>query len=94
MVNGFLLPGGSARLRPGHTFFDTATEVVRLANEANDKGDHFPILAICLGFETLAIIASGNVTILGRCVGCPYYPQARSLSQGYKGTFPSLWSLK
>ena len=66
MVNGFLIPGGYARLRPGHTFFDTAAEVVRLANEANDKGDYFPIFAICLGFGTLAVIASGNTSILGR----------------------------
>ena len=66
LVNGFLIPGGAAPLRPGHTFFDTASEVVRLADAANAKGDAFPILGICLGFETLAIIASGNTSIMER----------------------------
>jgi gamma-glutamyl hydrolase len=73
IVNGFLIPGGSAPLRPGHSFFDAATEVVHLADKANQAGDRFPILAICLGFETLAVIASGNTSILGRC-GQPGLP--------------------
>ncbi|CAL8463735.1 g3269 [Coccomyxa elongata] len=92
MVNGFLLPGGSARLRPGHTFFDAATEVVRLANEANDKGDYFPILAICLGFETLAIIASGNVTILGSYdsedTAAPLYFTEKAKNSRFFGSLP------
>ena len=66
IVNGFLIPGGSAPLRPGHSFFDTAAEVVRLAKLANEHGDVFPILGICLGFEALAIITSGNTSIMSR----------------------------
>lgn len=65
-MNGFLIPGGSAPLRPGHSFFDTAAEVVRLAKLANQQGDAFPILGICLGFEALAIITSGNTSIMSR----------------------------
>ena len=65
-MNGFLIPGGSAALRPGHSFFDTAAEVVRLAKLANQQGDAFPILGICLGFEALAIITSGNTSIMSR----------------------------
>ena len=78
MVNGFLMPGGAAPLRPGNTFFDTAAEVLRLANEANAKGDTFPILGICLGFETLAIIASGNTSIMSRHM--QHFPSERASS--------------
>ncbi len=76
IVNGFLIPGGAAPLRPGHTFFDTAAEVVRLADEANGRGDSFPILGICLGFETLAIVTSGNTSIMGRWAGLCMRPHA------------------
>ncbi|KAK9917047.1 hypothetical protein WJX75_000290 [Coccomyxa subellipsoidea] len=90
MVNGFLIPGGSARLRPGHTFFDTAAEVVRLANEANDNGDYFPIFAICLGFETLAVIASGNTSILGSYdsedTAAPLYFTEKALGSRFFGS--------
>jgi gamma-glutamyl hydrolase len=42
-INGLLLPGGGADLRPGHAFYDTAARLVQLAIEANDKGDYFPV---------------------------------------------------
>lgn len=63
-VNGILIPGGSQDLRPGQPFFDTVSQLVQLAVEANDKGNYFPVHGTCLGFETLAIIASGNHSIL------------------------------
>jgi hypothetical protein len=42
-INGLLLPGGGAELRPGQPFYDTAARLVQLAVEANDKGDYFPV---------------------------------------------------
>lgn len=42
-INGLLLPGGGADLRPGHMFYDTAARLVELAVAANDKGDYFPV---------------------------------------------------
>jgi gamma-glutamyl hydrolase len=42
-INGLLLPGGGADLRPGHPFYDTAAKLVQLAIDANDKGDYFPV---------------------------------------------------
>ena len=64
-VNGVLIPGGAARLAPGHTFFDVASRVIDLATEANlKKKQHFPILAICLGFEALGVHLSGNSSLL------------------------------
>lgn len=66
MINAFLIPGGGAVLRPGHTFFDVAARIVDLATSANDAGDHFPILAICLGFEAMAVALARNSSLLTR----------------------------
>lgn len=66
LINGLLIPGGSATLEPGHSFFDTASLLVDLAMRANDGGDYFPVHGTCLGMETLAIIFSGNHSILSR----------------------------
>jgi gamma-glutamyl hydrolase len=64
-VNGVLIPGGAARLAPGHTFFDVAARVIDLATDANLKRkQHFPIFAICLGFEALGVHLSGNSSLL------------------------------
>ncbi|KIY93948.1 gamma-glutamyl hydrolase [Monoraphidium neglectum] len=63
-INGLLLPGGGARLKPGHLFYDTAAQLVGLAIKANDAGDYFPVHGTCLGMETLSIIVSGNYSLL------------------------------
>lgn len=63
-INALLLPGGGAKLRPGHPFYDTAAQLVRLAIKANDGGDYFPVHGTCLGMETLSIIVSQNYTLL------------------------------
>ncbi|KAK9823907.1 hypothetical protein WJX72_006292 [[Myrmecia] bisecta] len=65
-INGVLIPGGSAVLHPGHPFYDTTSLLFNLTLDANDKGDYFPIHGTCLGFETLAIIASRNTSLLAR----------------------------
>lgn len=64
VINGLLLPGGGAILRPGHSFYDTAAQLVKLALKANDRGDYFPVYGTCLGMETLSIIISRNYSIL------------------------------
>ncbi|GAB4816247.1 hypothetical protein N2152v2_003293 [Parachlorella kessleri] len=63
-VNGFLIPGGAQDLRPGAPFYDTAEHMFNLTIKANDNGDYFPLHGTCLGFETLAIIAASNHSIL------------------------------
>ena len=65
-INGLLIPGGGAALKPGHLFFDTVTRLFNLAVQANDRGSYFPILAVCLGLEALVTIVSQNYTILSR----------------------------
>eukprot|EP00775_Hariotina_reticulata_P009024 gene9024-9196_t len=63
-LNGFLIPGGAANLRPGHDFYDTAKRVLDYALRVNDRGEHFPVLGICLGFETLMILTAGTHDIM------------------------------
>jgi hypothetical protein len=48
-INGLLLPGGGATLKPGHRFYDTAHQLVDLAIKANDKGDFFPVRFVPIG---------------------------------------------
>jgi len=43
VINGLLIPGGGATLKPGHPFYDAAHLLLRLAIQANDKGDYFPV---------------------------------------------------
>lgn len=62
--NGLLLPGGGARLRSGHPYFDTASLLLRLALAANDRGDYYPVHGTCLGMEALAIIVGRNESLL------------------------------
>ncbi|KAI3457614.1 hypothetical protein Pfo_014277 [Paulownia fortunei] len=53
LVNGVLLPGGSTKKGP---YFEVVESIFKNVVRKNDAGDHFPLLAICLGFELLAMI--------------------------------------
>ena len=63
-VNGVLLPGGSQELHAGNPYFDTAALLFDLTLAANDGGTHFPLFGTCLGFETLAILAAKNESVV------------------------------
>ena len=64
-----MIPGGAARLRPGQTFFDVAAKILRLAADANGRGDYFPVYGVCLGFEAIGVALSGNTSLLSRWEG-------------------------
>eukprot|EP00192_Tetraselmis_astigmatica_P021824 CAMPEP_0117693218 /NCGR_PEP_ID=MMETSP0804-20121206/26757_1 /TAXON_ID=1074897 /ORGANISM="Tetraselmis astigmatica, Strain CCMP880" /LENGTH=270 /DNA_ID=CAMNT_0005506745 /DNA_START=354 /DNA_END=1166 /DNA_ORIENTATION=- len=64
-VNGILLPGGGAELKPGFGYYDISAQLLQLAIEANDAGTFFPILGTCLGFEAMVVAVSQNTSILG-----------------------------
>lgn len=60
-VNGVLFPGGSMgwdKVNPG--YYRHAIRFWNNAKMANDRGDHFPILGICLGLETMCVIQAGK----------------------------------
>ncbi|KAL8269494.1 hypothetical protein Esti_006580 [Eimeria stiedai] len=66
-MNGLLLPGGSADISAwDKPYLKIAKLYYQLAQESNDKGSFFPIFAICLGFEALMIIGSGNTNYFTR----------------------------
>jgi gamma-glutamyl-gamma-aminobutyrate hydrolase PuuD len=64
-INGLLIPGGAANLRPGHSFYDTASALFNKTLAANAAGDHFPVMGICLGFETLMLMVAGRWRVGG-----------------------------
>ncbi|KAL5707393.1 folate gamma-glutamyl hydrolase [Ranunculus cassubicifolius] len=63
LVNGVLFTGGWAQTG---LYFETVTWIFEKILEKNDAGDHFPLYAICLGFELLNMIISKNNDILER----------------------------
>ena len=55
-INGMLIPGGSADLKPGHPFYDATEYIFKLALEANDKGDYFPVSHSCTDAVAKALL--------------------------------------
>jgi gamma-glutamyl hydrolase len=65
-INGILFPGGDADFKG--KFWDTSNYLYSRFLDANDKGDFFPIVGHCLGFELEAALVSQNPNILTNCL--------------------------
>ncbi|RAL49081.1 unnamed protein product [Cuscuta campestris] len=63
LVNGVLFTGGSSKKG---AYFEVLKGIFQNVLEKNVAGDHFPLLAICLGFELLTMIISKDNNILER----------------------------
>ncbi|XP_062096461.1 gamma-glutamyl hydrolase 2-like [Humulus lupulus] len=61
LVNGVLFTGGWAK---SGLYFEVAQKIFQKVLEKNDAGDHFPLYAICLGFEILTMSISRDRKIL------------------------------
>ncbi|KAL1299669.1 hypothetical protein HN51_044210 [Arachis hypogaea] len=61
LVNGVLFTGGWAK---DGQYFETVRRIFKKVLERNDGGEHFPLYAICLGFELITMIVSGDNNIL------------------------------
>ncbi|XVF88000.1 hypothetical protein PTKIN_Ptkin19aG0014000 [Pterospermum kingtungense] len=61
LVNGVLFTGGWAK---AGWYYEMARKIFKKVLEKNDEGDHFPLYAICLGFELLTMIVSEDRNIL------------------------------
>uniref|UniRef100_A0A7N0SY46 folate gamma-glutamyl hydrolase n=1 Tax=Kalanchoe fedtschenkoi TaxID=63787 RepID=A0A7N0SY46_KALFE len=61
LVNGVLFTGGWAK---SGLYYDVANQIFKEVLKRNDAGDHFPLYAICLGFELLTMIISEDKNIL------------------------------
>ncbi|XP_020105946.1 gamma-glutamyl hydrolase 2-like [Ananas comosus] len=60
LVNGVLFTGGWAKKGQ---YFETIKKVFQIILDRNDAGDHFPLFAICLGFELVNMIVSKDHNI-------------------------------
>ncbi|GAB1869985.1 folate gamma-glutamyl hydrolase [Camponotus japonicus] len=60
-INGVLWPGGSARFYQKEGYADAGAAIYRIAKKINDRGEYFPIIGICLGFELLTYVAANGV---------------------------------
>ncbi|XP_075506480.1 gamma-glutamyl hydrolase 2-like isoform X1 [Primulina tabacum] len=61
LVNGVLFTGGWAK---DGLYFEVAELIFKIVLRKNDAGDHFPLHAICLGFELLTMIVSKDNRVL------------------------------
>ncbi|XP_061362371.1 gamma-glutamyl hydrolase 2-like [Gastrolobium bilobum] len=61
LVNGVLFTGGWAK---SGLYFETIGKIFEKILEKNDAGHHFPLYAVCLGFELLSMIVSKDNNIL------------------------------
>ncbi|KAE8680093.1 Gamma-glutamyl hydrolase 2 [Hibiscus syriacus] len=61
LVNGVIFTGGWAK---SGLYFEVAQKIFKKVIEKNDRGGHFPLYAICLGFELLTMIISEDKNIL------------------------------
>eukprot|EP00877_Chromochloris_zofingiensis_P013972 jgi/Chrzof1/8829/Cz03g25310.t1 len=66
IINGLVIPGGAGTLRPGNHLYDTATYLLDLAMDANDRGIHFPVHGTCLGIELMGVAVSRNYSLLDK----------------------------
>ncbi|KAL6561732.1 Gamma-glutamyl hydrolase [Orobanche minor] len=61
LVNGVIFTGGRAK---SGLYYEVVQSIFKNVLRKNDAGDHFPLLAICLGFELLTMIVSEDRNIL------------------------------
>lgn len=66
-TNGLLFPGGDNLLDPNKRtpMLVAARKLYRLAKEANERGEFYPIWGTCLGMELLTVLSSDNNTLVG-----------------------------
>ena len=56
-INGLLVPGGSGNLTKGNPFYDNTEYLLKLAIDANDNGDYFPVRVWCCSASHKAVCA-------------------------------------
>ncbi|CAL1686453.1 unnamed protein product [Lasius platythorax] len=66
-VNGVLWPGGATYFFQKQGYADAGAAIYRIAKKINERGEYFPILGICLGFELLTYVAANCVEHRTQC---------------------------
>jgi gamma-glutamyl hydrolase len=65
-LNGVLLPGGGSDMSVPSPYRTAVETVWAYVTKANAAGDYFPLWGTCQGFEQIAVLAAGNVSVLSR----------------------------
>lgn len=76
LVNGVIFTGGWAK---EGLYYDIVEKIFNKVLEKNDGGEHFPVYAMCLGFEILSMIISQRRDILERFNSVYYHQVSSSL---------------
>lgn len=64
-VNGVVFQGGGVPLGTTTQYDRNVKYILTKAKQYFDSGDYFPVLGICLGFESILIVEANNKEILG-----------------------------
>ena len=67
-TNGLLFPGGGTSVSHGK-YRDTGATLFRLAQQANEGGDVYPVWGTCLGFEELMVLSVAPLDVLRKTQG-------------------------
>ena len=62
-INGVLIPGGGASLEDSK-YMHNVKLLLKMAEDANENGDYFPIWGTCLGMEAMLVACEG-ISVLG-----------------------------
>lgn len=83
-TNGLFLPGGDNSLNPSlkTPMLEAAKILFKLAIDANDNGNYYPIWGTCLGFELLSVLIDGK-NILSSCENHGYSRSVRGIDRGF-----------
>ncbi|XP_075210514.1 gamma-glutamyl hydrolase-like [Lycorma delicatula] len=67
VLNGIVIPGGTAKFSDKNGYAEAGTYIFNLAVQANQQGDHFPIYGVCLGFELLLHLGNNGKELRTSC---------------------------
>lgn len=82
-TNGLLLPGGDNLLDPAKNtpMMVAAKKLYKMAVEANDRGDFYPIWGTCLGLELLSVLTADR-NVLDSCSAIDEARSMRIIERG------------
>tara|TARA_B100000925_G_scaffold285285_1_gene261415 strand:- start:893 stop:1825 length:933 start_codon:yes stop_codon:yes gene_type:complete len=59
-INGLYLPSGGVFASNSREYYNCCKEFMKLAIDANDNGNYFPVWGGCMGFQQMLIMADGK----------------------------------
>ncbi len=63
-ISGLFFAGGNQGIEPDDIYTEDGEQMWELAKAANDDGIFFPIWGTCLGFEELAVLETGDGSVI------------------------------